>query len=417
VTVAEDAPIVGGHQRVAGSPRFGFFRRRLREWTVLGQYGFPFSLDRDSSPIGRYRTLARRARFPGRGRLVRALTTIVMTLAWPMGALSTALRTFARMRGDGHAANSVRVLLDMYWLALRHSIPPVEYALYRFDNAERRKNMRKYVYWNDLPGLAAMNARLGANNRDVQDKDCFAQICASNGFSHVPTIAVFDRGRQIHPEAAFVPNTSSFWIKSLRLKGGAGGAKWIKEGEAYRNMTGRRVPATQLVGEFCNQNCLVQPFIENHPDIARITNGALASLRIVSGMDGRGKAEFVTALIALPHGARETSVAGILCGIEYETGRIRRATLPDGEAVECHPDTGSPIVGVVLPCWRESIDLVLRAHAIAFSRFAFLGWDVAVTKEGPLLLETNSGWGALFHQMLDGPLGHTSFSHLVSHYV
>jgi len=30
------------------------------------------------------------------------------------------------------------------------------------------------------------------------------------------------------------------------------------------------------------------------------------------------------------------------------------------------------------------------------------------------LLETNSGWGALFHQMLDGPLGHSAFSRLVA---
>jgi hypothetical protein len=82
-----------------------------------------------------------------------------------------------------------------------------------------------------------------------------------------------------------------------------------------------------------------------------------------------------------------------------------------------HPDTGAPIVSIVLPYWQESIDLVLRAHASAFSRFAFLGWDIALTKERPLFLETNSGWGAIFHQMLDGPLGHTAFSHLVSRYV
>ncbi len=75
------------------------------------------------------------------------------------------------------------------------------------------------------------------------------------------------------------------------------------------------------------------------------------------------------------------------------------------------------IAGIVLPYWHESVDLVRRAHAGAFSRFAFLGWDVALTKDGPLLLETNSGWGAVFHQMRDGPLGHTSFSRLVSRYV
>lgn len=321
------------------------------------------------------------------------------------------------MRGHEQAPNSPHVLLDMYWLALRHNIPPLEYALYGFNKAERRKYLHEYIYWNDLPGLAALNARLGAENRDVQDKDRFAQLCASKGIPHAATLAVFDRGKQIHPETPFVPDAALLWIKSLRLKGGAGGAKWIKDGEAYRSVTGQTVLATQLAEEFRKQDCIVQPFIENHPGIARVTNGALASLRIVTGMNAGGQAEFVTALIALPHGQGETSIAGILCSIEYGTARIHRAAFPDGEVVATHPDTGSPILGVVLPYWHESIDLVRHAHATAFSRFAFLGWDVAVSKGGPLLLETNSGWGALFHQMLDGPLGRTSFSQLVSQYV
>jgi hypothetical protein len=60
------------------------------------------------------------------------------------------------------------------------------------------------------------------------------------------------------------------------------------------------------------------------------------------------------------------------------------------------------------------VALAQRAHAIAFARFPFLGWDIALTAKGPVLLETNSGWGALFHQMLDGPLGHTAFPRLIA---
>jgi hypothetical protein len=76
-----------------------------------------------------------------------------------------------------------------------------------------------------------------------------------------------------------------------------------------------------------------------------------------------------------------------------------------------------PIAGIEIPFWHESVELVVRAHAMAFAKFVFLGWDVALTKEGPLLLETNSGWGAIFHQMLDGPLGYTPFSRIVAQHV
>jgi hypothetical protein len=277
--------------------------------------------------------------------------------------------------------------------------------------------MHEYVHWNDLPGLTALNARLGADNRDVRDKDRFADICVRNGYAHVPTLAVFDRGRQIRPAAPFVPDAPVLWTKGLRLKGGAGGAKWVRDGDAYCDAHGRRVSAVSLADEFRKRDCLVQPFVENHPAIAPITNGELASLRIVTGMDKGEKAEFVTSLMALAYGRGETSVAGIVCSIERETGHIRHAAKPNGEPVSHHPDTGAPIVGIDLPFWVESVELVRRVHAAAFPRFAFLGWDVALTKDGPILLETNSDWAADLHQMLDGPLGHTAFAQLVSQYV
>ena len=315
--------------RAGQGPRLGFFRRRFGKWIALSQYGFPFSVGPYPTSVARFRAVARRSRFVQKSRLFHMLANFALTLGWPVGAFFTALKTRARMRERGQAPNDVRVLLDMYWLALRHSIPPLEYALYRFNEPARRKDKHEYVYWNDLPGLAALNRQLGADNRDVQDKDRFAEICARRGFPHAPTLAVFERGRQIHPATPFTPDLPQIWTKSLRLKGGAGGAKWIRDGEAYRDSGGRRVGAAKLADEFSKQDCLVQPFVENHPDIAQVTNGALASLRIVTGLNERAEAEFIASIICLPHGAHETSVAGILCSIERETGRVRQAAFSD----------------------------------------------------------------------------------------
>jgi Sugar-transfer associated ATP-grasp len=402
--------------RAGQRSRLGFFGH-LDQWIALSQYGFPFSVGPYPTSVARFRAVARRSRFAWHGRLLHTLAKIAMTLGWPVGAFVTALKTRARMREGGQVPNGARILLDMYWLALRHSIPPLEYHLYGFNQPARREDIHEYVYWNDLPGFATLNARLGADNRDVQDKHRFAEICARIDLPHVPTLAVFERGKQIHPATPFKPDLPQIWTKALRLKGGAGGSKWIKDGDTYLDSSGRRMGAAKLADEFSKQDCLVQPFVENHSDIAQVTNGALASLRIVTGLNERAEAEFIASLIALPHGARETHVAAILCSIERETGRVRQAAFPNGRRVESHPDTGLPCIGLMLPFWQQSIELVQRAHATAFPRFAFLGWDVALTNEGPILLETNSGWGAIFHQMLDGPLGRTAFSHLVSQYV
>jgi hypothetical protein len=380
------------------------------------QFGFPFSVGPYPTPVARFRALARRTRFRNKGSL-RILGNIAMAVGWPFGAWVAALRTLRQMRQRNQTLHGLRVLLDMYWLALRHNIPPLEYALYRFNDPNRRKDMHQYVYWNDLPGLTALNAGLGADNRDVQDKDRFARICREHGFPHVETVAVFDRGRQICPAKPFVPSLPQLWVKSLRLKGGAGGARWTRDGGTYRDAEGRSLSSAELVEHFREQDCIVQPLVENHAVIQRVSNGALASVRIVTGLNEKREAEHVTSQLILPHGARETSVAGIICTISSETGRVERAAMPDGMPLTHHPDTNMPIAGTALPFWRESIELVCRAHAASFAKFVFLGWDVALTRDGPVLLETNSGWGALFHQMLDGPLGHTPFSRIVALHV
>jgi hypothetical protein len=418
VAAAPASEIRTGRPAVAPSvlPRLGFFRRRFGRWIALGQYGFPFAIGRYETPVGRFRAVARRSRFARQNALVRVLMTVAMTLLWPFGAFTASLSTCRNARTRGRDYDT-RQLLDMYWLALRHSIPPLEYALYRFDEPVRRGDMHEYVYWNDLPGLAALNEKSGADNRDVQDKDRFADICARHGFPHVQTLAVYHRGRQTFPETPFVPDASALWTKSLRLKGGAGGAKWTKDDGCYRDAQGRLVPADNLTNEFRKDDCIVQPYVENHPAIARVSNGALASLRIVTGMNADGNAQFVTAMLGLPHGLWTTSVASICCSIDPAAGRIRHAAFPGGDAVERHPDTGVQIAAIELPFWRESVDLVLRAHTDVFVKFPFLGWDIALTAGGPVLLETNSGWGAIFHQMLDGPIGHTAFSRLVSQHV
>src|SRR5205085_176432 len=123
------------------------------------------------------------------------------------------------------------------------------------------------------------------------------ESCARNGFPHVATLAVFDGARQKYPATPFVPDVPTLWTKSLRLKGGAGGAKWIKDGAAYRNKDGRVVPAASLAEEFRKQDCILQPFVENHPDVARVSNGALAALRIVTGINEKSEAELIAALI------------------------------------------------------------------------------------------------------------------------
>ena len=53
-----------------------------------------------------------------------------------------------------------------------------------------------------------------------------------------------------------------------------------------------------------------------------------------------------------------------------------------------HPDTGNTIEGSVLTGWKEAVSVVLRAQQ-ALPELRATGWDVAITEDGPVLVETN----------------------------
>lgn len=55
-----------------------------------------------------------------------------------------------------------------------------------------------------------------------------------------------------------------------------------------------------------------------------------------------------------------------------------------------HPDTHLPFAGFRIPFYQEAADLVLRAHREECAPMFAIGWDIAITEEGPILVEANA---------------------------
>jgi glutathione synthase/RimK-type ligase-like ATP-grasp enzyme len=82
------------------------------------------------------------------------------------------------------------------------------------------------------------------------------------------------------------------------------------------------------------------------------------------------------------------------------------------DPVPVHPMTGERIEGFQLPFWKESVELALRAHE-TLPTIALVGWDIALTAEGPVIIEGNSTPGAKSPQITHKkPWGATDFPEL-----
>jgi hypothetical protein len=67
----------------------------------------------------------------------------------------------------------------------------------------------------------------------------------------------------------------------------------------------------------------------------------------------------------------------------------------------------------MLPDWNNVLQYIKVAHR-ACPNFVFVGWDVAFTDCGPIILEGNANWCADDYQRLCDPLGHTKFADILA---
>jgi hypothetical protein len=143
----------------------------------------------------------------------------------------------------------------------------------------------------------------------------------------------------------------------------------------------------------------VQRRVRNHPDVEALVGSTLATARVVTLRMPNDSVEFVLAMHrSSPRDAAADNTAqdGVVCPIEMRTGVLGDVVSIEEHGIvfgPVHPRTGARIGGAHLPFWPETLSLVERAHRL-FDRHRLVGWDVALTAKGPVLLEANSVPGA-----------------------
>lgn len=193
------------------------------------------------------------------------------------------------------------------------------------------------------------------------------------------------------------------FMKPLSARGGKGAERWDHAGKGrYRSTTGEVMDGPALLERIRAQSHvaprLIQPRMVNHADIADLSNGALCTARIMTCLNEKGVAEAVAAVFRMAIGKNvvvdNIHAGGIAAEIDLKTGRLGPASNLGDDArlgwLAVHPDTGARIDGRKLPLWRDACQLVIQAHR-AFNDRTVIGWDVAITADGPVLVEGNSG--------------------------
>lgn len=147
-----------------------------------------------------------------------------------------------------------------------------------------------------------------------------------------------------------------------------------------------------LYNKFKSQKVLIEEVVKQHPEMT-FNNRSVNTIRVYSIYDEVEQRAFViktTLRAGVGDSIVDNSHAG---GCSYEidvnTGRIISCGWSHTVTDQLfHPGSDICMLGREIPFWQEAMSMVKRAAEMMPS-VKYIGWDVAIGKNGPLLIEGN----------------------------
>ncbi len=298
-------------------------------------------------------------------------------------------------------------------LALSWGIPA--YEAYRFGLVGAPETALDFVYDCESASFHRLQSPGGANSaRLLMDKVATADRLARLGIRQADTRAVVPRLSDA-PLAPLLPPSGAVFCKTRSGKEGRGAFAAWRDGTYIRGTghDGTPLDDDQAVGAAWRallmlDDALIQPVLIDHPEIAPISaSGELTTIRCITRIEAGSPRPWNAVLeVAIGSAPPGRQMRYAILPLDVESGAL--LDVPEGiasmaaasirEARARAPDLDR------IPHWPAVIAGSVLAHGAVPDLWA-VGWDWAITPDGAVLLEGNSGFGLGMPQLFgDGPL-------------
>ena len=154
---------------------------------------------------------------------------------------------------------------------------------------------------------------------------------------------------------------------------------------------------------------IAEEVLQQHPDMAKLHPASVNCVRVATFVKDDGEPVVIYAAMKAGSGGApcdNTGRGGVTCLLDIDTGR----TISNGHSEEMeefihHPTTGITLKGFQIPMAAECKALALKA-ATRYPGFRYVGWDICITPDGPVIIEGNDYPGYDLAQMPDKDAPH-----------
>jgi hypothetical protein len=149
-----------------------------------------------------------------------------------------------------------------------------------------------------------------------------------------------------------------------------------------------------------------QELLQSHRDLLSVIGPRLATVRVITLRTEDGAKVFRCGWKIPANGNIADNFwrsGNLLAGIDVETGRVRRVTSGTGfelRNITLHPDTAANLIGVAIPEWDRMKEIAIEGAKL-LHHVGMVGWDMAATDQGPIIVEANSGSDFMLVQLAE----------------
>ena len=182
--------------------------------------------------------------------------------------------------------------------------------------------------------------------------------------------------------AKFVGRHSIIMVKPVDQSGGADVAKIVIDSKTNVEKLYEVLKNTKQY--------LVEDYVRQHKEMNRLCKASVNTLRIVT-VRKNNKTTVMLRAIRIGNGIRDVDNfhSGGMYTLFDESGVITKPAMDrEGKLYEVHPVSNVPIKGFKIPYYEEAIDMAMKASQ-KIPQVGLVGWDIAITDKGPVLIEGN----------------------------
>ena len=268
------------------------------------------------------------------------------------------------------------IVADMLWCSYRYEMGFRDYVVWDI----RLLNARERATWMTHPKAFRLNKTLNAPDSRVLLGD---KIRFLRDFSDLTRREWIDASTATVDELrAFLARHPRVIAKPAAGEGGAGIAIYdaadVTDVEAWRSVLVER------------DQTLVEEVLRQHEALNALYPDSVNTVRMITYRDADERLHVIASVLRIGNGSVIDNFAsgGMFTMLDENGVALYPGVDKQSNIYREHPVTGTPIAGFQVPFYDEVVAMIETA-ATRLPSVPYVGWDVAVTADGPALIEAN----------------------------